>query len=48
MSFLEISNNQHKIISYAMEKSKNILQFLNVVVQINDKGAEKTADTWVW
>ena len=44
MSFLEVLNNQHENISYTIEKSKNDLQFLNVVVQINDKGV----DTWVW
>ena len=39
MSFLEVLNNQHENISYAIEKSKNTLQFLDVAVQINDKGA---------
>ena len=32
MSFLEVLHNQHKNISYTIEKSKNILQFLDVVV----------------
>ena len=41
--FLKVFNNQHKSISYTDEKSKNTLQFLYVVVQINDKGV----DTWV-
>ena len=36
--------NQHENISYTIEKSKNILQFLDAAVQINDKGV----DTWVW
>ena len=44
MSFLEVLNNQHKNISYTIEKSKNTLQFLEVVVQINDKDVI----TWVW
>ena len=42
--FLEVLNNQHKNISYTIEKSKNTLQVLDVAVQINDKGE----DTWVW
>ena len=37
-------NNQRANISYTIDKSKNTKQFLNVVVQINDKGV----DTWVW
>ena len=43
MSFLEVLNNQHKNISYTFEKSIDTLQFLCVVVQINNQGA----DTWV-
>ena len=43
MSFLEVLNNQHKNILYTFEKSIDTLQFLCVVVQINDKGV----DTWV-
>ena len=41
MSFLEILSNQHKNISYTIEKSKNSLQFLNVAVQINDESVYK-------
>ena len=44
MSFLEVLNNQHENISCTIEKSKNTLQFLDVAVQINDKGV----DAWVW
>ena len=44
MSFLEVLNNQHENILYTIKKSENILQFLNVVVRINDKGV----DTWIW
>ena len=44
ISFSGILNNQHKNIAYMIEKSKNILQFLHVVVQIN----EKDVDTRVW
>ena len=42
MSFLEVLNDQHKNISYTIEKSKNTLQVLYVVVQVNDKSIE----TW--
>ena len=44
MSFLAVLNNQHENISFTIEKSKSTLQFLDVAVQINDKGV----DTWVW
>ena len=44
MSFLEVLNTQHKDISYKIEKSTNTMQFLDVVVQINDQNA----DTRVW
>ena len=40
MSFLEVLNTQHKNISYKIEKSTNTMQFLDVVVQINDKNAD--------
>ena len=40
---MEVLNNQHENILYTIEKSKNALQFLDVAVQINDKGV----DTWV-
>ena len=40
MPFLEVLNNQHRNISYTIEKSEYTLQFLGVVVQINDKGVE--------
>ena len=39
-SFLEISNNQYKNISNTFEKSKHTLQFLEMVVQINNKGTD--------
>ena len=42
MSVLEVLNNQHENILYTNEKSKNNLQFLDVAVQINDKGIDKS------
>ena len=41
---MEVLKNQHENISYTIEKSKKALQFLDVAVQIHDKGV----DTWVW
>ena len=36
----EVLNNQHKNILHTIEKSKNTFQFLDVVVQISNKGAK--------
>ena len=42
MLVLKALNNQHQNISCLIEKSRSTLQFLNIIVQINDKGV----DTW--
>ena len=38
MSFMEVLNNQHQNILCTIEKSKSTLQFLDVIVQINNEG----------
>ena len=43
-SFLNILNTQHKNLQFTVEKSANTLQFLNVVIKVN----EQDVDTWVW
>ena len=45
LSFLEILNNQHTNISRTIEKSKNTLQFLDMVIQINHN--RSLGYTWV-
>ena len=43
-SFFNILYTQHKNLKFTVEKSANILKFLDVDIQVN----EQHVDTWVW